>query len=421
MTIDRFGSLPTLSCAVLVFVCLLAVPRSGPAAEAGIRELKPELGYVPDVSRKAQDELERGKALLKEVYAQKTSPEALSPADQELMAMAEEKGNVWHVGEMGCSWYCGGGESEVVASSVLPPTAKISYEAKNAHDFDLQTAWVEGAEGYGIGESIEYRFPPRSPRVNQVQVFNGYHKSESAWKDNARVKRLRLYVNGRPYGDLLLEDSRAFQIFHLDPLWERDNVQPVTLRFEIRDVYPGARWKDVAISEIEFDGLDVHCFVAGTLVRMADGTSRPIEALKVGDEVASMNLDRSALEAAVVEETVHEIHAHLVKLDLEGTPIVSTDDHPYWVPKKGWCSVNPRASAKYLGMEHVGLLQVGDEIVSLGRDGELGTRKVVSIARKSGVQDTFSITKLSRNSSFFANGALVGVEARRHGGSHDDQ
>ena len=34
---------------------------------------------------------------------------------------------------------------------------------------------------------------------------------------------------------------------------------------------------DVAISEINFDGPDVHCFVKGTQITMADGTTKPIE------------------------------------------------------------------------------------------------------------------------------------------------
>ena len=36
------------------------------------------------------------------------------------------------------------------------------------------------------------------------------------------------------------------------------NKDPWTLKFEILDVYPGEKYDDTVISELYFDGIDVH-------------------------------------------------------------------------------------------------------------------------------------------------------------------
>ena len=81
-------------------------------------------------------------------------------------------------------------------------------------------------------------------------------KSEKVWKDNARVKKLKMYVNDKPYAILSLKDITAKQLFKLDTL--RGNGNDLFLKFEIAEVYKGDKYEDVAISELEFDGIGVH-------------------------------------------------------------------------------------------------------------------------------------------------------------------
>lgn len=73
--------------------------------------------------------------------------------------------------------------------SALAPQAENNYDVRDAHDFSLKTAWVEGTKGQGIGEYIEHYFEPNSPRVNQIEIMNGYDKSEASWRNKSRVKR----------------------------------------------------------------------------------------------------------------------------------------------------------------------------------------------------------------------------------------
>ncbi len=172
----------------------------------------------------------------------------------------------WDVLFPGCSWYCGGGLDTITASSYLKADGNIKYLPKNIHDLSYQTAWVEGVPGYGIGESISYHFPPENPRITEIIIVNGYVKSEQAWKDNSRVKKLKMYLNDKPYAMLVLEDSRQEQHFKFEPMGhaDRDDQEALlkkpwwTIKFEIVEVYPGDKFDDIALSEIYFDGIDVH-------------------------------------------------------------------------------------------------------------------------------------------------------------------
>jgi len=160
---------------------------------------------------------------------------------------------------MECSWYCGGGPDSLWASSTRKPIEARSYEVRNAHDFDRCTAWVEGAAGPGIGEWITYQFANDSPRMHTVIISNGLVTSEKAWRTNNRVKLLRMEENGLHVATLELADSMEDQSFTLPRLFgQRVDGQPMRLTFIILEVYPGDHHDDTVISEIWFDGMDVH-------------------------------------------------------------------------------------------------------------------------------------------------------------------
>jgi hypothetical protein len=158
-----------------------------------------------------------------------------------------------------CSWYCGGEISDVRASSYLKPQGKFSYEAGNAHDFNHESVWAEGVAGQGIGEWLEYEFPGRCPRITKVNILCGHVKSEKVWRENSRPKAIKMYYKGEPYAILDLEDSRTLQCFDVGVLGPHDDAAPAwTLRFELVEVYPGEKYADTVISELYFDGIDVH-------------------------------------------------------------------------------------------------------------------------------------------------------------------
>ena len=159
----------------------------------------------------------------------------------------------WDVIGIGCSWYCLGGGDSVTASSQLKNQGKNNYDPSNAHDLSYETAWVEGVEGNGIGEYLLYHFRPNYPTgFHTVIVANGYVKSEEAWTNNSRIKKLKMYVNGKPYAILELKDSRSEQSFKTGLI--QFSKTGGTVKFEIMEVYQGKKYNDAVITEIYFDG-----------------------------------------------------------------------------------------------------------------------------------------------------------------------
>jgi len=160
----------------------------------------------------------------------------------------------------------------IIASSYLKSNnASINYLPENAHDGDLSTAWVEGVKGYGTGEYLVYYFEHTMARITEVRVANGYVKTDKTWRENSRVKKLKMYVDDEPFAILNLEDNSNEQIFKFEPIGykrpadiESDDwyfsekyarLPAWTLKFEILEVYKGDKYDDTAITQIYFDGI----------------------------------------------------------------------------------------------------------------------------------------------------------------------
>lgn len=392
---------------ILLFI-LFALAASAYSQQQNVIVLKPTIGAAPDLSEKRQKEFEqRGKVI--EKLRAGVSPEALTPQERALLEKfgESEDSSIWDTVEQGCSWYCGGGPYKITASSALKPSGGITYEAKNAHDFSFRTAWVEGAPGYGEGEYLEYFFQNKSPRVTDILIYNGYVKSETGWKKNSRVKQLKLWVNGKPDAVLELQDTRALQTFKLNgPLGRAKDGKDLILKFEILDVYKGDAYDDTAITELYFDGLDVHCLAKGTEIIMENNTEKPIETIAVGDRVKQFDMKKSRLTAATVIRVIKATHSQLLTLKLENGPeIVTTEDHPFQVAGKGWCSYKPGT----LQAGRVGRYAVGDAFLLY--DELKGTRQVRlrEIIKGNATEETFTL-ELDSGESFIANGFITGTE-----------
>ncbi len=237
---------------LFLLVTLLSINLS---AQEKVLNFQPVSYVYPDLSEKTKREIDRQSLLLEK--------EELTEAENtELEELLEKYGevvsSVWDVIDGGCSWYCGGGNYKVNASSNLKPQGENTYDAKSANDLSYKTAWVEGKEDAGIGEYIEYHFEPKSPRITAIIIANGYMKSDIAWKNNNRVQSLKFYLNGEFYGILNLTDTKSDQRFELGTFGHNEDGSDLVLRFEINEIYQGDKYNDTAISEIYFDGIDVH-------------------------------------------------------------------------------------------------------------------------------------------------------------------
>ncbi|MCB0803320.1 MAG: hypothetical protein KDB74_09485 [Flavobacteriales bacterium] len=234
------------------------------------QEMYPILGY--QVERSLEGELEFIKkqaeceTFWKEVGTRIDKNDLTIEQKEKYEFCATDIEGYWDILGLGCSWYCGGGLDTLSASSELNSFNKLSYSAKNIHDLNYKTAWIEGVPGYGIGEFVTYHIPPQNPRITELIVVNGYVKSEKIWNENSRVKKLKMYIDEKPFAILNLEDNRKEQHFKIEPLGygDRENFKKLqekpwwTIKFEILDVYKGDKYDDTAITEIYFDGIDVH-------------------------------------------------------------------------------------------------------------------------------------------------------------------
>jgi hypothetical protein len=235
-----------------------------------VPELHPTLGALVNKSAAGEVEFLKKQKKCEELWSKASFEggyEKMSAADQKAMEGCEEEfESYWDILGVGCSWYCGGGKDTQTATSVLKTDKGATYAASNAHDLSYQTAWIEGVAGYGIGEKLTYQFPADNPRITEVIVVNGYVKSDKAWKENTRVKKLMMHVNGKPFSILHLKDTKQEQSFSFAPLGNdpsaatngQKHQSPWSITFEILEVYPGAKYKDTAITEIYFNGIDVH-------------------------------------------------------------------------------------------------------------------------------------------------------------------
>lgn len=384
-----------------------------------IKEMTPTLGYLVDKSPEGEIEFIKAQELCETFWKKLGSQDdfsKLTPAEKKILdSCSEDMENYYDILGIGCSWYCGGGQDTATASSELKPFKGAKYAASNADDLSYKTAWIEGVPGYGIGEYLVYHFPPQNPRITKLIIVNGYVKSEKTWRENSRVKKLKFYYNDKPISILNLADTREEQTFSFEPMGygDRDDrkkleTQPWwTMKFEIMDVYKGEKYDETAITEIYFDGLDVHCFAAGTNILMADKTEKAIELIKIGDSILTFDKQANQLSKTVVSNLVTTRHSNLVKLTFDDREIIVTDDHPFFKDNKQWSSVNPdKSNYSYLQDKFVTQLSLNDNVFVPTENKFI---RLKNIEQLSGEQLTYTI-EIATGDSFIANGLLVKTE-----------
>jgi hypothetical protein len=152
------------------------------------------------------------------------------------------------------------------------------------------------------------------------------------------------------------------------------------------------------------------CLTGDTKIAMQNGSSLELSKLHTGDLVLSYNASTRQVESATVLEMKSVKHDNLMLLSFETAQVKITDDHPVWVKGKGWSSFNPERTMQYMKLDKVSLLQEGDICMFLDNNGQTGESRLMKAAELSGEFKTYTITKMSRNTMFFANGIIVGVE-----------
>ncbi len=239
--------------------CLVVLACTMAAGAHAQMRLQPTLGQRNPIDPDSLHAFERFAEAYDAVEALEFPWDSLERAQQDLILQEKRRATPpWSTEPFGCSFYCAVSPERLSSSSALREGGSLVHDANRVHDFDLRTAWVEGAEGDGIGESLSMRIPlNRGMFVTRILIHNGYAKDAKTWQDNGRVKALAIHANGRPVAVLeLLDDPReqAFAVGMLGPA----SGSFLDLEFKILEVYPGARFPDTAISEINVDGIGDH-------------------------------------------------------------------------------------------------------------------------------------------------------------------
>lgn len=159
----------------------------------------------------------------------------------------------------------------------------------------------------------------------------------------------------------------------------------------------------------------IACFAEGSKILMGGGSFRNIELIQVGDTVLTYNFITKELETNPVLKIDAPFHYKLVKVVFSnGEEIVSTEDHPYYVKEKGWCSFNPEQTIKNYGIE-TKQLEASDYCFTV-KGNKLRKVKVVKLVPFEESIKTYNLTEIANSNNYFVNGVLVNNESRGNKG-----
>lgn len=131
------------------------------------------------------------------------------------------------------------------ASSIRLAVQANTYYASNAMDGKRATAWIEGADGAGLGEWIRFDFD-REIVLHRILWQPGYFKSPAIWAENNRLSAVTAYFSDGSSRELTFSNRMESQ--------KKDvgSVRTRWVRFVIKDVYYGSD-PDTAVSEVAFE------------------------------------------------------------------------------------------------------------------------------------------------------------------------
>jgi Mg-chelatase subunit ChlD len=125
-----------------------------------------------------------------------------------------------------------------------------AYKAENVLDGKSTTAWAEGVDGPGIGEWLKFGLDePR--KVKAVRIISGYPKTPQIFRNNNRVRTIKISFSDGKFQMNELKDVQESQRILID----RD-APTSYIKLEIMDVYKGAKFDDTCIAEVEFEYAD---------------------------------------------------------------------------------------------------------------------------------------------------------------------
>ena len=143
--------------------------------------------------------------------------------------------------------------ARMAASSTLSGDV-YSHDVSKLNDYDLTTAWVEGASGNGIGEFVDLFFPAGTV-ITGGTIYPGYYKNQDIFEKNGAVSRIQVQSGSQIYEVDTSEGTASYS-----PNYKGVHFtlpEPIfcdgTLRVKILDVRAGWKYTDTCISELRME------------------------------------------------------------------------------------------------------------------------------------------------------------------------
>jgi len=146
------------------------------------------------------------------------------------------------------------------------------------------------------------------------------------------------------------------------------------------------------------------CFVANTMISLANGDIKSIKNIQVGDVVLSFNEQLNNIEPNKVLSIKSRTTNDLVRYTFtNGVMIESTIDHPYYVNGFKIASFDPISTTEKYNFEiDIDLIKIGD-VVNLAD----GTTSVIEDIETLDLLEQVYTFEVENNHNYYANGILV--------------
>ena len=135
-------------------------------------------------------------------------------------------------------------DKDIVASSELKE-GNITYYAKNLGNLCIDMPWVEGVNGNGIGETLQF-----SVNASGMYIMIGYISFDKPylWKQNSRPQKVRIsFSDTDDVIDTELKDIPHPQYVHFNRFH-----QDAIITIKIMSVYKGTKYEDTCIHAVIF-------------------------------------------------------------------------------------------------------------------------------------------------------------------------
>jgi hypothetical protein len=146
---------------------------------------------------------------------------------------------------------------EIKTTSTAPASGGETFDGKNLLDGNMKTSWM--STGDGKNEDLEVIIDLEEVEgvntavLTYMYFFNGWRKDYHTWKDYSRIKKATMTVNDLPYGEITFEDTYKQQSIDFDK-FKIDRTRRCRIRLRITDTYKGAKFNQVALSDVQFVG-----------------------------------------------------------------------------------------------------------------------------------------------------------------------